>query len=149
MAAIDKTYVTYEQFLRAYSWWKLNKRRMKKELGRVINIYYLHECLKGFEGEVTLWNTGIKDDQFLLKYCPLDFVQETLKYQYGEDYKKVIPKEKSFRRYYRHSFKKRRNSKAYQIEDMRYFMSKAKFIKMYGLEELNKILSQRKITFEK
>ena len=37
-------------------------------------------------GELVLWNTPSYMDKWLIKNCPIDFIQKRLKEQYGDDY---------------------------------------------------------------
>lgn len=105
MGAIDKTYVNLEQYKLARQFWIDTREQQIKELGSPIWLYPF-EAFKIYdfekitdevlaegkdltyypEDDITLWNTGIGEDLWLIKNCPLDFIQKTLKYQYGDDY---------------------------------------------------------------
>ena len=92
MAAIDKTYVDADQLREAIEW--CNKMGMcELENGykfRPINFVYGYNDLDdpNFDWnreEYVLWNTPKWFDRWLWLNCPLSFVKETLKWQYGED----------------------------------------------------------------
>lgn len=122
MAAIDKTYVNKKQYLQVRAWWEKTRKKQKRELGHEIWLYPFtmlevrdtveNHCklletlplssnkdLEWFSDDDndtrTLWCTSTKQDMWLALNCPFDFIQDTLKEQYGEDwfvfkYKKEI-----------------------------------------------------------
>lgn len=113
MAAIDKTYVNKKQYLQVREWWIKTRKKQKREIGHEIwlypfsvleiydtaeNGYKLLETLplssnkdiEWFSDDDNdyraLWNTSTKVDVWLSLNCPFDFIQDTLKEQYGEDW---------------------------------------------------------------
>lgn len=51
-------------------------------------------------GELVLWNTPTYFDIWLIRYCPIDFIQGRLKQQYG-DYEEIKMRNSEFDRYVR------------------------------------------------
>lgn len=103
MASIDKTYVSKEEYIQARQFWIDTYDKQIKELGGTQYLYsfgnntypdsptpeFLKENTKDidtFVDDSVLWNTGSVFDMWLAKNCNLDFIQSTLKYQYGEDW---------------------------------------------------------------
>ena len=101
MAGIDKTYITKEQYIEARKFWMKTYAKQVKELGHAVWLYPF-SAFKDVE-EVTpqflrkntadidnfgsvLWNTSSVFDLWLMKNCPLDFVQARLHEQYDENY---------------------------------------------------------------
>lgn len=76
MSAIDKTYVTPEQWLLGE---KFHKETLNQQIEQIKNPIWLYEQDSG-----VLWNTSFIQDLWLKKFCPLDFIQDQLKYQYGD-----------------------------------------------------------------
>ncbi len=90
MASIDKTYANYDQYLKAIKFLDDNSEKMLKELGEenVITTYYKKDhFFDEPESTKPLWNTSIIQDIWLKRKCPLDFVQDRIKSQYGSDFK--------------------------------------------------------------
>lgn len=95
MAAIDKTYVNYEQLVEAVKW-AISVGEVTLENGyrfRPVDFIYDYndetgllsvDVTDGFDDYV-LWNTPQWFDRWLVKNCPLDFVQTRLYEQYGAD----------------------------------------------------------------
>ncbi len=97
MASIDKTYITDIQQYRDFINWAKNKK-FTTPLGFVLSpmnsLYYIEdindetsliEALKN-DKSVPILNTSDTMDYYLIKYCPLDFIQNRMKEVYGEDY---------------------------------------------------------------
>lgn len=89
MAAIDKTYVnSWQDYCDFKKWAKINKFDCPD--GNVIDFSRKVEGYKEEEvertGGVVLMTTSCKEDFFLIKYCPLEFVQEWMKVCYDDDY---------------------------------------------------------------
>lgn len=94
MAAIDKTYIkTYNQYKEVWDWCKdivvtldFNKKISFKPSD------FLNELTEDdFNNlpenrELVLWNTPSYMDKWLIRNCPIDFIQKRLKEQYGDDY---------------------------------------------------------------
>ncbi len=76
MSAIDKTYVTPEQWLLGE---KFHKETLNQQVEQIKNPIWLYE-----QDSDVLWNTSFIQDLWLKKFCPLDFVQERLNVQYGD-----------------------------------------------------------------
>lgn len=83
MAAIDKTYLKWEDYLTLKEWCKhteLTYANGKK--GSPKDFLYLYT--EPFEGAAPVWNTPQAFDNWLYWNCPLSFIQERLKEQYSE-----------------------------------------------------------------
>jgi hypothetical protein len=94
MAAIDKTYIkTYNQYKKVCDWCKdivvifdINKKISFKP-SDFINEYTEDDFNKlPKNGELVLWNTPFYMDKWLIRNCPINFIQKRLKEQYGDDY---------------------------------------------------------------
>ena len=53
------------------------------------------------EGELVLWNTPTYFDVWLIRYCPIDFIQERLKQQYGSSYFEIKERRSEYDHYVR------------------------------------------------
>ena len=94
MAAIDKTYIkTYNQYKEVCDWCKdivvtfdINKNIKFKPSDFIYK--YTEDDFKNLpeNGELVLWNTPSYMDKWLIRNCPIDFIQKRLKEQYGDDY---------------------------------------------------------------
>ena len=99
MAGIDKTYLKkWNQYEALYNWCK--------QVGEVTDDYgnkfspidwlreYTYEewekYTKQEAEEIYIWNTPLYLDIYLIRYCPLDFIQDRLKEQYGEGWSKTV-----------------------------------------------------------
>lgn len=93
MATTDKTYANQQQYQIAVQFLKTNKERMLQELGEEIKPYsdenYRVEWGSNPEKTFPLWNTSFIKDVWLYKNCDLQFVQNRLKEQYGENCEKL------------------------------------------------------------
>lgn len=89
MAAIDKTYVTSYKDYTDYREWAV-KHKFKCPNGMVLYpsdyIYEWDESDFDGEREIPIMNTPQTLDYFLIKHCPLGFVQERMAIVYGEEY---------------------------------------------------------------
>ena len=94
MAAIDKTYTkSYKNYKSLIEWAKditftcPNGMKLKP-----INDVY--KCWKeeDFNTELPVMNTGHSMDYFLIKYCPLKFVQNRMKEVYDEEFYESVKK---------------------------------------------------------
>ena len=105
MAGIDKTFVTKKEYTEVRSFWIKTYKQQKKELGCPIGLYpfcmftpiKFHKItpkfllkndndLRDFDDDSTalvLWNTNVRQDQWLAKNCQLPFIQTRLVEQYG------------------------------------------------------------------
>jgi hypothetical protein len=112
MACMDKTYVNKEQYILARQFWMDTREKQLEELGALQWLYpfgafknhdddYTNDLpsdellatnkdiIEYFPYETTetvLWNTGTIFDIWLIKNCKLDFIQDRLKTQYGENF---------------------------------------------------------------
>lgn len=94
MAVIDKTYIkTYNQYKEVCNWCKdvvvtfdINKNIKFKPSDFIYE--YTEDDFKNLpeNGELVLWNTPCYMDKWLIRNCPIDFIQNRLKEQYGDDY---------------------------------------------------------------
>ena len=131
MAYIDKTYFnSYEQYQEVSDWCHQqgtviddygNKFTLTDYLPRKI-VYnsetykfddlgeydeeYINEAFAsqredGREPSLMLWNTGSLFDVYLIRYCPVGFVQKRLKEQYGDAYDEILNREYVYDRYER------------------------------------------------
>ena len=116
MAYIDKTYFsTYEQWKQVRDW--CDDKIVEFSKTQIYHVkYYLNyidltevefdsykeefvksycknynttreEALNNFS--MVLWNTPVWLDIWLIRNCPIDFIQDRLKYQYGKDYELI------------------------------------------------------------
>lgn len=91
MAGIDKTYTkSWEEYQSLVEWCKDKSFTLKN--GDVIRpSSYIYEWdKKSFDGEESLpvWNTPTCLDIWLIRNCPLEFIQDRLKEQYGGGWSK-------------------------------------------------------------
>lgn len=96
MARINKTYIkTYNQYKEVCDWCKdivvkFDNTFVKNGSFKPFDfIYeYTEDDFKslGENIDLVLWNTPWYMDKWLIKNCPIDFIQERLKEQYGNDY---------------------------------------------------------------
>ncbi len=95
MATINKTYVTKNELLEAIEWAK-NVGTVTSENGHTFQplafIYSYNDLddphyFDEEREEYVLWDTPTWFDRWLYKNCPLDFVQERLEIQYGDNLK--------------------------------------------------------------
>lgn len=99
MAAIDKTYVkTYNQYKEVYDWCKdivvtFDDTFVKNVSFKPFDFIseYTEDNFNQLpeNGELVLWNTPYYIDNWLIRNCPIDFIQKRLKEQYGEDYDNI------------------------------------------------------------
>ena len=96
MAGIDKTYIkTYNQYKEVCDWCKdivvtFNNTIVKNVSFKPFDFIYKY-TEDDFNrlpenGELVLWNTPWYMDKWLIKNCPINFIQSRLKEQYGSDY---------------------------------------------------------------
>ena len=108
MAAIDKTYITQEEYSDYRSWWIANYDKMIKELGYPITLYpfqmfedvtkitpkYLKKNKEDFDYFffedknicVPVLNTSEEEDKWLIKNCKIQSYQDRLREVYDEDW---------------------------------------------------------------
>lgn len=89
MACIDKTYTnSFSDYRELIEWAKDNKFVCPNGLEiNILNSIYLNRTEESFKnGEVAVMNTSYTEDYFLIKYCPLEFVQNRMKKVYNKDY---------------------------------------------------------------
>lgn len=90
MAAIDKTYVTLEQYNVLKEWAKDKICVLYNGYESPVKNWIIHWEDDSFKesiwGDDTLpcWNTSSWQDRWLYQNCPLDFIQNRLLQQYGE-----------------------------------------------------------------
>jgi hypothetical protein len=87
MAGIDKTYVDYQQYKEVKAFFNKDmKKKQKEDLG----YYFGHALYKKSDfddvEERVIWNTPTIVDLWLANNCKLDFVQERLHEQYGDNW---------------------------------------------------------------
>lgn len=83
-AAIDKTYLNYEDYLILREWCK--NTELVYDNGKIGSpLDYLHLYNDPYKGEAPVWNTPTAFDKWLYYNCPLEFIQKRLKEQYGDN----------------------------------------------------------------
>lgn len=84
MAAIDKTYLKWEDYLILKEWCENTEFTYDNEVkGSPMDFLYLFK--EPYEGEAPVWNTPTAFDKWLYHNCPLEFIQNRLKEQYGNN----------------------------------------------------------------
>ena len=97
MAGIDKTYIkTVKEYRELYEWCKSVGTVTDDYGNRIIPMDYLipeseenvSEWLKslGDDAEIPIWNTDCIFDLYLIRYCPIKFVQDRMNEVYDEKY---------------------------------------------------------------
>lgn len=89
MAAIDKTYVSTWEEYNEYVNWAKDKVFVCPNGTKIHPIDYVRDYgYEHFDGEIerVLHNTPTSLDYFLIKECPIAFIQDTLKWQYSEEF---------------------------------------------------------------
>ena len=116
MAYIDKTYfTTYEQWKQVRDWCEdkivetnngikyhaedfLNDKDMTEEFFNNWKKEVTEKRMKNYgetyedaykRSEIPLWNTPFYFDRWLIKNCPIQFIQDRLKYQYDDEYEQI------------------------------------------------------------
>lgn len=116
MAYIDKTYIVdYHQFIEVRDWCKgkivetdnglkyhaedfLNDKDMTEEYFNNWKKEVIENRMRNYgetyedaykRAEIPLWNTPFYFDRWLIKNCPIQFIQDRLKYQYDEEYEQI------------------------------------------------------------
>lgn len=104
MAAVDKTYIdNYDDWKRIIDWAKDTEFVCKNGLVfKVIDYCYYpdatEEEIKNWlkeAGSIPVMNTSIELDYYLIKYCPIDIIQNRMKEVYDEDYYNSIKNNES------------------------------------------------------
>lgn len=110
MAAIDKTYLQEEEYAQVVEWCKkIGKVKHplsgftfrpfnyiyypdKKERDEVRAELREEQAKRGhvYDEYLVLWNTPKWFDYWLVKECPLDFIQDQVVYQYGEEWVEAV-----------------------------------------------------------
>lgn len=93
MAAIDKTYLKYQDYLILKDW--CDKTKLIYDNGiKGSPKDFLFSYNEPYEGEAPVWNTPESFDRWLYHNCPLSFIQERLKEQYSDTdtyFNQIIP----------------------------------------------------------
>lgn len=87
MAAIDKTYLNWEDYCTLKEWCKDKSFLIGKRKYYVSN--YLFQYEEEYEGIAPVWNTPIYLDIWLIRNCQLPFIVERLKEQYCDTYTEI------------------------------------------------------------
>lgn len=122
MSASDKTYINQEQYREVKLWWLETRKKQIKELGAEIYLYpfsYLtHETYdNGYDNppvvhynydpsesdldienmgeDSALWNTTTKQNFWIAKNCPFDFIQIQIRKKLATSFYQDIPNELS------------------------------------------------------
>ena len=100
MAVIDKTYLSrWEDYEKLREWCKDREVKFHGFIPGEEPIYAsdflsdytreeFEEIIKN-HGEAVIWNTPIYFDVFLIRNCPIEFIQDRLKEQYKKDYEDI------------------------------------------------------------
>ena len=91
MAAIDKIYVnTYEEYLQFKEWCK-QQPKLKDKYGVEASLLdYLYKYDSPFKGNHPIFNAPYYLDAYVIRNCPLSFIQEELMLNYGYKSQKTI-----------------------------------------------------------
>ena len=92
MAGIDKTYTSSWEEYRSLVEWCKDKSFVLKNGDVVRPSRYIYKWQKeDFDGEreIPVWNTPTYLDIWLIRNCPIEFIQERLKEQYGGGWSKT------------------------------------------------------------
>lgn len=100
MAAIDKIYINSIEQYRDYKKWCNSISYQKDSIGNLWHPIEFMYCNSDTECELWINNAKTKDaplcnnpvyvDVFLIRNCPLEFIQNRLKEQYGEEYDQIL-----------------------------------------------------------
>lgn len=101
MAAIDKIYITSIEQYRKYKKWCDSIPYQRDSIGNLWHpsefIYYYgtmteQDYINCFSNskEITLCNNPTYVDVFLIRNCPIEFIQNRLKEQYGDEYNHIL-----------------------------------------------------------
>lgn len=98
MAAIDKTYTnSYKNYTDLIEWARNNKFTCPNgTIVNVLNSIYSYWTEEDFNKAINeghtlpVMNTSLSTDYYLIKYCPLQFVQDRMIEVYNEDYYNAI-----------------------------------------------------------
>ena len=84
MAAIDKIYVTKEQFIKLERWYNMMVESDLMPDFMTFNQYRLDvDNWENPEEDKPVWNLSTKGDMWLLTNCPFDFVKKEIMSNYG------------------------------------------------------------------
>lgn len=84
MAAVDKIYVTKDQFIKLKKWYNLMvESKLIDEKLIPFNQYNLDENKLSDNEDYPVWNLSVKADMWLLSNCPFDFVKQEIMENYG------------------------------------------------------------------
>lgn len=84
MAAIDKTYVNWEDY-KAFREWCYNQPKVKDIFGKEVSISkYLYKYDNPFHSKMPVMNAPCYIDAIIIRECPIEGVQSALKTNYGE-----------------------------------------------------------------
>lgn len=113
MAYADKTYINKEQYILVKKWWLKTRKKQKRELGDEIWMYpfqFLKEetydngydnpptihydydpsesdlDIENMSDDCCVWNTSTKQNFWIAKNCPFDFIQEQIRAKLFEGY---------------------------------------------------------------
>ncbi len=120
MAAADKTYINKAQYAIVKAWWLKTRKKQKRELGAEIWMYPFDSLTRetydnGYDNppvvhysydpadsdldienmgdDSPVWNTSTKQNLWIIKNCPLDFIQEQIKEKLSYEFYQKIPDE--------------------------------------------------------
>lgn len=99
MAGVDKTYLdTYDEFVEVINWCK-SIGTVTDKYGNEFNpldfVYEPNLKESEFKPGMILWNTPTYFDLFLIRSCPIKFIQERLEEQYNKNFIQLVKENKS------------------------------------------------------
>lgn len=98
MAAIDKTFTkSWDEYCQLKEWAKkksLLKGREGVEATNLLNCIYDHNESDFNEREIAVMNTDYEVDVYLIRKCPLKFVQDRMKEVYQGEYETILASNK-------------------------------------------------------
>lgn len=83
MATIDKIYGTHDQYFELYDWCSEN-------IPEACKFFYGEREDLNHDEERTLANFPYRIDKYLIQNCPIEFVQDRLVVQYGDEYDAIL-----------------------------------------------------------
>ena len=112
MAGIDKTYCKTVAEHEEFKQWAI-ENKFKTPMGEIIDItchmYNFDTSIEELQeqvdnwGEIIVMNTPSNVDYYLIKYCPIKFVQDRMKSVYSTQYENIIDGTSSFDNFNRDS----------------------------------------------
>lgn len=128
MAAIDKTYLNWKDYLILKEWCE-NTELIYDNGIKGSPKDFLYSYHEAYEGELPVWNTSCGFDYWLYKNCPLSFIQKRLAEQYNDYFEDFQPKTYEIGKHYKYVTYPR-----YNFRDKRWNISNGNWYLFYGWE---------------